>query len=274
MKPVFKWVGGKTSSMDRLFPLFDKTKETYVEPFLGGGGSLLYVLGHVEETNYKLFFVSDSCQRVIDAFLCIERHPQELCDLLREYEERFNNSTKDENKEYYYNILRPSLETENDLVKKTAIFITLMKTCINGLYRVNKKGVFNAAVGSYKKIHFDYNNLMRVSKSLSRVAIMTCDYRDTINLIGRDSFVFIDPPYYGATKEPYHDAWNKDTYVSELVDYMKKCHENGASVGSTNYVDFLQFMPSEFESIDYETTVKFQNNSGKREVYMQNFLHK
>ena len=64
--------------------------------------------------------------------------------------------------EYYYK-LRTDSKLSND-IKRTARFITLNKTCYNGLYRVNKNGIFNVPIGRYKNpIICDSSNLRNIS---------------------------------------------------------------------------------------------------------------
>lgn len=274
MKPVFKWVGGKTSSMERLFQLFDKSKEIYVEPFLGGGGSLLYVLSHVEETHYKKFIVGDSCQRLVSVFECIRSNSDELCDKLRGFERSVNSLTKDEYREYYYRTLRPSLSLCNDCVEGSATLITLLKMSFNGLYRVNSKNEFNTSIGTYKKLSFDYDNIKNVSKALKNVVLLPCDYRTMLGFITENCFVFLDPPYCNATKEPYQGKWDDNISNQDLVEFLVSCNGRLASVGMTNYVDFAEFIPSGYDYSSYKSTVRFQNNSGKDEIFVSNYLHK
>ena len=77
-----------------------------------------------------------------------------------------------------------------------ALFIFLNKTCFNGLYRVNSKGLFNAPYNRAKKpLICDEENLWECSRLLQDTQIIDGDYSLVHQFINADTFVYIDPPY-------------------------------------------------------------------------------
>ena len=59
-KPFVKWVGGKsslTSTIERMLPgNINAGQITYIEPFVGGGGSLFHMLKYHSFKNVYIMF--------------------------------------------------------------------------------------------------------------------------------------------------------------------------------------------------------------------------
>ena len=77
MKPLLKWVGGKTQLLDDILPLFPKNIRTYHEPFVGGGAVLLAVLSD-PTIRVQRVRASDLNHHLIQFYKDIQAHPTEL----------------------------------------------------------------------------------------------------------------------------------------------------------------------------------------------------
>src|SRR5262245_28493786 len=122
--PFVKWAGGKTQLLHRLdvlVPNFTK----YFEPFLGGGALLFHL---PSKRGFKAH-LSDANNDLVGAYNIVKNDVDSLISKLVKYEKQYRNSPE----EYYYKLRaqRPDKEVE-----AAARFITLNKTCYNGLYRV------------------------------------------------------------------------------------------------------------------------------------------
>ena len=96
-------------------------------------------------------------------------------------------------------------------VEIAALFITLNKTCFNGLYRENPKGEFNVPPGNYKNPKIcESNNLESVSKALAGATILADDYRNVLETENsqKGDFVYLHPPY-----DPLSYTSNFTTYT-------------------------------------------------------------
>lgn len=119
------------------------------------------------------------------------------------------------------------------------MFIFLNKTCFNGLYRVNSKGLFNVPIGKYKNPSiFDMENLLNVSKALKNVTIEHSDYKECKKNVSDNSFVYFDPPYRPISKTSGFVAYSKDSFNDEhqkqLADFYNTLDMQGAYLMLSN----------------------------------------
>jgi len=114
----------------------------------------------------------------------------------------------------FYDQLRDEFNSGSGTkVERAAKFITLNKTCFNGLYRVNMNGKFNVPIGRYKNpIICDSINLRNVSAALryTKAHLNTDDYRNILHANAQEGdFVYLDPPY-----KPTNDTANFTGYTN------------------------------------------------------------
>lgn len=187
-KPFIKWVGGKRSIMQELLRRIPKQINNYFEPFVGGGALFFEIHDAVTHS-----YISDLNVDLIVAYSTIKTRLTELIEALKIHE-------LNHNEEYYYQIR--ALQDLSDPIKNSARFIYLMKTCYNGLYRVNQKNEFNTPIGSYKAPTIcDEENLIMVAKALKRASI---SYKDFMKITPeKGDFVYFDPPYHPIKKDSF-----------------------------------------------------------------------
>lgn len=191
MKPVIKWVGGKTQLLKELKEIIIpalKEDSYYYEPFCGGAALAL-------DLEHKNTILNDLNSELINMYRVIKDNPEELISELK----RFQNS---HNTEFYYyirNLDRTDALSNMSDVAKAARTIYLNKTCFNGLYRVNSKGQFNSPIGrtsSGKTPDIVQEDLIReMSKFLKTVQFHNRDYKGCLATTKNGDVVFFDPPY-------------------------------------------------------------------------------
>jgi DNA adenine methylase len=198
-KPFLKWAGGKgqlISTFDEMFPteLIEGKVKTYIEPFVGGGALLFYVL---QNYNIEKAYINDINKELINCYRCIKADVNEVVKQLKILENEY--LTSEDRNQYFYKVRNRYNEIKlngHEDYEKCADFIFLNKTCFNGLYRVNKQGKFNVPHGKYKNpLICDKDNLILCSNLLQKVEISYGDYKNAIINADHNSFVYFDPPY-------------------------------------------------------------------------------
>ena len=137
-KPFLKWAGGKTQLIEQiknnLPEIVFKEKFTYIEPFVGSGAVLFWLLS--EFPNMKKAVINDINKELIDTYEVIAQNPHDLISILEilqnEYHELEGN--QEDKKQYYYEKRNLFNSREQGKIEQSALFIFLNRTCFNGLY--------------------------------------------------------------------------------------------------------------------------------------------
>jgi len=195
LSPFVKWAGGKASLLPDLLRHVPSHLSNYYEPFLGGGALFFAICARDTSFNAHL---SDVNNELIDTYRVIKDKPDELIQLLSEFQHEYYHSKDPASYFYEKRAWRPSSSIES-----AARLIFLNKTCYNGLYRVNSRGEFNVPFGRYKKPRIlNAENTRAVSRVLrdTDAELRSADYRTSLSTCGKDDFVYLDPPYQPQSK--------------------------------------------------------------------------
>ncbi len=187
-KPFLKWAGGKQQLLAQYQGLFPQRLSRYFEPFVGGGAVFFHFWagGRLPEER----FLFDNNEELINAYRVVRDHLEELLEMLAVHE---GNHCK----AYFYEIrCLDRQDIELDSVERAARTIYLNKTCYNGLYRVNRKGQFNAPMGRYENPRIRDEGVLRAAgAALQGACIEVRDFRTMVDLAKAGDFFYLDPPY-------------------------------------------------------------------------------
>ena len=242
VKPFLKWAGGKGQLIDEIekFYPFDKKINKYAEPFIGGGAVLFDILNKFE---LEKIYISDVNKELVNCYIVIKENVHELIKKLKKLEDEFLVRGKEERKIYYYEkrekFNKLKLENNNEKINRATLMIFLNRTCFNGLYRVNKKGLFNVPMGDYKNPKIcDEENLINVSNKLRNVEIIYGDYRKSYDFIDENTFVYFDPPYRPLNQTSSFTSYTEyifgDKEQIELSEYFRILNKKGAKLLLSN----------------------------------------
>ena len=245
LKPIIKWVGGKT----QLLPVLSENIPKYcydqpfdlIEAFSGGVAFSLWAINNLP--NLQRLVINDLNPTLITTYTVVRDYPEELLLSLKEMQSAYHSLSDVDQKTYYYSVR----ERFNDLISTgeagvcsvtlASCFLFLNKTCFNGLYRVNSKGGFNVPIGSYKKpMICNEEEIRALSAALNNpnIILQNGDYQNLTTHITHDrpTLFYFDPPY-----KPVNEGNSCTSYMPQdfgdeeqinLANFCKGIGETGA----------------------------------------------
>ena len=260
VKPILKWVGGKTQILDKLIVEFPTEINNYREIFLGGGSVLLTVLSYVKNGVIKIhgnIYAYDLNEPLIYIYKNIQSNRNELYNETQKLISEFNSCGNGEinrspknigqakiAKENYYYWIRSEYNNLSFSDKKTtigsAMFIFLNKTCFRGVFRVGPKG-FNVPYGHNNNPEIiNKEHLDEIHELIQNVIFECCDFNTSLNSVEPNDYVYLDPPYAPETDTSFvgytENGFNIDNHnnlfklIHKLTETNKKIMLSNADV--------------------------------------------
>lgn len=235
-KPFVKWAGGKSQLIEQLTALFpadfaDCENLTYVEPFVGGGAMAFYILARYK--NIRRVIINDFNQELINVYKVVRDSPAALIDFLDKFQSEYRLCSTEEDRKHYYLQKRELYnQRTTPIIETSALFVFLNRTCFNGLYRVNSKGLYNVPFGrAANPLICDKETILADSALLQGVEILSGDFENVYEKVEGKAFFYFDPPYRPLPKTASFTAYSKDGFNDEeqkrLAAFCKKLDKEG-----------------------------------------------
>jgi DNA adenine methylase len=246
-RPIVKWVGGKAQLLDDLLPLFPRRIKTYFEPFIGGGACFFTLAA---EGRFEHAVINDWNRELTDTYRVVRDFPDELMAMLKDRERAYAESPE----AMFHTWRSMDPKTIDNPIVRAARFIFLNKAGFNGLYRVNKKGEFNAPWGQEPTVRtFEPDNIADANFLLNwKTTILTGDFEDAIATASAGDFVYFDPPYVEVSETSDFTSYTAEGFGMEdqkrLYRRFKKLYQLGVyAIISNSDSPVLREMFAEFE---------------------------
>ncbi len=235
-KPFVKWVGGKGQLISQLVDLlptdFAQWQDvTYIEPFVGGGAFFFHMLRHYG--NISRAVINDVNPDLIKCYSVVKEQPDKLIQALEEIQAEYYALPDEPKRQQFFLEKRAEFNTKSlSPLDNSKLFIFLNRTCFNGLYRVNKKGLFNVPFGKYVRPTIcDKETIMADSRLLQRVEILNADYSATLDRAKGKTLFYFDPPYRPLSSTSSFNDYTKDSFNDDeqrrLKEFCDRIHAAG-----------------------------------------------
>ena len=226
LKTFIKWSGNKSRHLRHIISYIPDDYNTYYEPFIGSGALFL-------KLQPKKWVINDVNKDLINVWENVKNNPEIIIYLFEKFGKEFKPMSKQKKIEYCRNITETIDKMPYNITRAT-IFM-LMKFCVYmGNIIIKNKFYFmglDLHISIQNRCFFleknNYNNLNKVAEYLnsSNGLILNKDYKEVLNKVKKDDFVFLDPPYvedhdYGFNYNSGEKLDNK--FIMELYKEVKK----------------------------------------------------
>lgn len=215
IKSPLRYPGGKSRAVkliSNLLPEFDEFRE----PFLGGGSVFIYAKQRFPS---KKFWVNDLYFELYKFWEMTQKDVDALIDQIYEWKNRFPVGKE------LHKFLNENLDGFNDMERAAAFFIynriTFSGTSLSGGF---SDGAF--------KGRFTESSIQRLNEFAQVIngsKITNFDYEELLNKDGENVFIFLDPPYYSATKSALYGKngnMHKSFDHERFAENMRNCKHN------------------------------------------------
>lgn len=228
--PFVKWAGGKRQLLPKIQEKMPQNFNKYIEPFVGGGA--VYFALQPETA-----IINDINKALINAYRRIKEQPAEFMREIRKYDQGIQAGKKEAYYEIRDDFNRKLIQEEYD-IELAALFVFLNKHCFNGLYRVNRKGMFNVPYNNSVGESCSEAQIMAISESLQGITILNGDFQNACDLAVQGDFVFFDSPYAPLNPDSF-SSYTKEGFEREshirLSETYKELTERGCYCMLTNH---------------------------------------
>lgn len=190
-KSPLRYPGGKQKAIQKIERMFPKGAREYREPMVGGASVYFFARSNQFAESYwinDLFSELVAFWKVVQDKKCCDRLVAELEKLRTSFD------SAEEIKDYF---LEVRSEEPSDQFRQALLFFFFNRVTFSGTTRA---GGFSKAASVSRFTASSIERLKPLPKALENTRISNLDFEYVIEKDGKDVFIFLDPPYYTATK--------------------------------------------------------------------------
>ncbi|MDR1974490.1 MAG: DNA adenine methylase [Bacteroidales bacterium] len=265
IKSPLRYPGGKSRAVDtiaKIIPDFDEFRE----PFLGGGSVFVYMK---QRHPNKKFWINDLYSELYKFWSMTQKDVSALVSKVYEWKKKYPVGKE------LFQFLNKNVETFDDLEKAAAFFVynrvTFSGTTLSGGY--------SESAFAERFTESSIRRLNDLAKVINGSTITNHDYEKLVQKEGENVFIFLDPPYYSATKSALYGKngnLHKTFDHQRFAENMKNCkHKWLITYDDSEYIrDLFSFANIISWSLTYgmRNITEHSNQTGK-ELFISNYLN-
>jgi DNA adenine methylase len=188
LKSVLRYPGGKSRAITQILKYLPLSFKEYREPMVGGGALFLYL----KQTNYGImkYWINDINIDLYTFWAQAQRNNQALVNQIEKLLHEFSDGKE------LFSFLRDDSRQFNE-IELAARFFILNRITFSG---TTDSGGYSSQAFHKRLTPSSIKRLEEVEALLHDTRISNHDYQVLIDSPGEEVFLFLDPPYFSATK--------------------------------------------------------------------------
>lgn len=264
IKSPLRYPGGKSRAVKIISPLIPDFDE-FREPFLGGGSVFIYAKQRFPN---KKFWINDLYFELYKFWEMSQKDVDALIEKIYDWRNQFPIGKE------LHKFLNENLEGFDDLERAAAFFIynriTFSGTSLSGGF---SQGAF---AGRFTESSIE--RLNDFANVINGTTITNLDYEELVKRGGENVFIYLDPPYYSATKSALYGKngnLHKSFDHEKFAETLKTCpHKWLITYDDSEYTkDLFSFANIASWELMYGMRNVTDNSDQKgKEIFISNYL--
>jgi len=266
IKSPLRYPGGKSRAVNLISTLLPKFDE-FREAFIGGGSVYVYLKQKfpekkfwVNDLHFPLFKFWEMCGQDVDVVI----------KKVYQWRNKFSDGKE------LHKFLTENISGFNGLETAAAFFI-FNRITFSG---TTESGGFSEQAFSGRFTESSIQRLKQFGELISKTKITNLDFQQVIEQKGKNVFLFLDPPYYSATKSALYGKngnMHKNFDHIRFANTMKNCDHKWLITYDDS--EFVRKQFSFANIIEWDLTYGMKNitetsNQIGKELFISNYLTK
>lgn len=218
IKSPLRYPGGKSKAIKQIIKYLPDSFAEFREPFVGGGSVFIYLK---QKFPHLKVWINDLNRELFLFWKYAQSHLPHLVTEIRRVKDKYNDG-----KLLFTELTSVDINNLSDFDRAVRFFI---------LNRITFSGTVESGGFSQHAFHkrFTYSSIERLEKLESvltdDVKITNLDFSELLHADGQNVFLFLDPPYFAATKSRLYGK-DGDLHTSFkhqiFAELVTKCHHH------------------------------------------------
>lgn len=188
LKSPLRYPGGKSKAIQKIINYLPENYSEYREPFVGGGSLFIYLK---QKFPHLKIWINDLNQELFLFWKLAQSNVLDLVEAVQNIK-----TTRTDGRELFEELTQVRIEELSELQRAVRFFV---------LNRITFSGTVESGGFSQEAFHKRFTDssierLGKLAEVLQGVKITNLDYSEVLAAEGKDVFIFLDPPYFIATR--------------------------------------------------------------------------